>query len=61
MTNNYFYCYSKRMNYFLMALKFTCVSIGINHRTNKKYWVYDKSDKLDSVIQLYNAVKHKYN
>ena len=61
MENNYFYCYSKRMNFFLMALKFKYVSVGVNSNTNKKYWVYNKSEKLDSAIELYNSVKHKYN
>ena len=49
------------MNFFLMALKFKYVSVGVNNNTNKKYWVYNKSDKLDSAIELYNSVKHKYN
>lgn len=61
MENNYFYCYSNKMNYFLMALSFRYVSTNINKNTNKKYWVYDKSEKLDSAIELYNSVKHKFN
>lgn len=59
--NNNFYCYSNRLNYFLISLKFRYLSVGINKNTNKKYWVYEKSEKLDDAISLYNSVKHKYN
>lgn len=56
-----FYCYSNRLSYFLMSLKFRYVSVGVNKNTNKKYWVFEKSQKLDDAISLYNSVKHKYN
>lgn len=49
------------MNFFLMALKFRYISTSVNKNTNKKYWVYKKSADLDSAIELYNSVKHKYN
>ena len=61
MENDIFYCYSNRMNYFLMALKFRYISSGVNNTTNKEYWTYHKSEKLDSAIELYNSVKHKFN
>ena len=61
MENNNFYCYSNRMNFFLIALKFRYISVGINKNTGKKYWVYEKSADLDLAIELYNSVKHKYN
>lgn len=59
--NNLFYCYSNRLSYFLMALKFRYISTGINKNTNKKYWIFEKSGKLDNAISLYNLVKHNYN
>lgn len=61
MDNKYFYCYSDRMNFFLRALKFRYVSSGINSNTNKRYWMYEKCENLDSAIELYNSVKHKFN
>ena len=61
MENNSYYCYSTRLYHFLVSMKFRYVSTGINTNTNKKYWVYNKSEKLDSAIKLYNSVKHKYN
>lgn len=61
MENNNFYCYSTRMYHFLTALQFIYISVGINNNTNKRYWVYNKSEKLDSAIELYNSVKHRFN
>lgn len=61
MNNNCFYCYSDRLNYFLMALRFRYISSNINKNTNKKYWTYKKSLEFDSAIELYNSIKHKYN
>lgn len=61
MENAIFYCYSDRLHYFLMSLKFKYLSVGVNKNTNKKYWVFEKSEMLDNAILLYNSVKHKYN
>lgn len=61
MENTIFYCYSDRLHYFLMGLKFKYLSVGVNKNTNKKYWVFEKSEMLDTAILLYNSVKHKYN
>lgn len=61
MENNIFYCYSDRLYHFLSALGFRYESIGVNNNTNKKYRVYNKSEQLDSAIELYNSIKHKYN
>lgn len=61
MENNIFYCYSNRLHYWLRSLRFPYLSVGINKNTNKNYWTYEKSEKLDDAIRLYNSVKHKYN
>lgn len=61
MESKVFYCYSNRLQHFLAALKFRYESIGVNNNTQKKYWVYDKSDDLDSAIELYNSIKYRYN
>ena len=61
MENNIFYCYSDRLYHFLSALGFRYESVGVNNNTNKKYRVYNKSEQLDSAIELYNSIKHKYN
>ena len=56
-----FYCYSNRLSYFLMSMKFRYVSTGINPNTNKKFWVYEKGKNLDEAIILYNSIKHRFN
>ena len=61
MENTIFYCYSTRLQNFLNSMKFKYVSSSINKNTNKKYWTYQKSETLDSAIQMYNSLKHKYN
>jgi hypothetical protein len=58
---NLFYCYSTRMNYFLMSMKFSYVSNDTHKVTNKKYWTYYKSDNLDKAISLYNSIKHNFS
>ena len=55
--NNYFYCYSSRMAYFIRAFDIKYIDIGINKNSNTKYYIFDKSEKLDKVIELYNKVK----
>ncbi len=57
----YFYCYSKRMAHFIRAFDIKYINIGINKRTNVKYYVFTKSEKLDKIIELYNKVKHSIN
>ena len=54
-----FYCYSKRLSYFIRAFDIHYVSTSINQNTKVTYQVYPKSEKLDKVITLYNEVKHK--
>lgn len=61
MDNNIFYCYSNRLHCFLLSMKFKYESKGINNNTNKTYWTYLKSDKLDKAIELYNSIKHNFN
>lgn len=61
MENNIFYCYSDRLYHFLASMRFRYESIGINSNTQKKYWVYNKSEQLDSAIELYNSIKYRYN
>lgn len=56
--NNYFYCYSSRMAHFIRAFDIKYIDIGVNRNSNTKYYIFDKSEKLDKVIELYNKVKH---
>lgn len=56
--NNYFYCYSKRMSYFIRSFGISYLSRGVNSNTHMPYCKFEKSERLDEVIRLYNEVKH---
>lgn len=57
MSNN-FYCYSDKLFHFIKAFGVDYISIGVNKNTTKKYYVFEKSERLDNIIVLYNKVKH---
>lgn len=54
-----FYCYSYKMQLFLRAMNEKYIGTGINKNTNTKYWTFIKSDRLDSLIELWTSVKNK--
>lgn len=58
MENQNFYCYSNKMRHFIQAFGIPFATIGTNPNTKVRYWVFDKSERLDKVIKLYNFVKH---
>lgn len=62
MENKYmsqnFYCYSTRMSYFIRSFNIKYINVGFNAKSGTKYYVFEKSKKLDKVIELYNQIKH---
>ena len=46
------------MAYFIRSFGIRYVSIGINKKTNTKYYAFEKSERLNKIIELYNQVKH---
>lgn len=56
--NNYFYCYSSRMAHFIRAFDIKYIDVGVNSNTNAKYYLFEKSERLDKIINLYNEVKY---
>ena len=46
------------MAHFIRAFDIRYVNVGINEKTNTKYYVFNKSERLDKIIQLYNSVKY---
>lgn len=56
--NKYFYCYSKRMAHFIRAFDIRYVNVGMNEKSKTRYYIFNKSERLDKVIQLYNSVKY---
>lgn len=59
--NNYYYCYSKRLSHFIRAFEIPYITVRVHATTHIKYYVFQKSEKLDRVIALYNEVKHSCN
>lgn len=57
--NDIFYCYSKRMSLFLRSMKEEYIAVGENQKTHVKYWTFYKSERLDSLIELWNTIKNK--
>lgn len=56
--NEIFYCYSKRMAYFIMAFGERYLFYGRNKNTNTPYYTFNKSERLDNIIKLYKSVIH---
>lgn len=56
--NDIFYCYSKRMSLFLRSMKEKYIAVGENQKTHVKYWTFYKSERLDTLIELWNTIKN---
>ena len=59
--DNVFYCYSIKLFHFISAFGEQCYASKINELTNKRYWVFKKSKRLDDIIHFYNEIKHKFS
>ena len=57
--NDKFYCYSNRLSLFIRSFGVKYIEIGVNAKTKTRYHLFDKSKKLDSIIELYNEIKHR--
>jgi hypothetical protein len=57
----YFYCYSKNLYYFLLSFDEKSEQKRTNKNTGVPYYKFKKSERLDSIIVLYNKVKHSIN
>lgn len=60
LTDNNFFCYSCRLFHFLKSFDEKCYISKINKKSNTRYWVFHKSERLDNLINLYNSIKEKY-
>ena len=56
--NNTFYCYSLRLFHYISAFGEKCYGSKINSQSKKRYWIFNKSERLDRIIESYNTVKH---
>lgn len=57
---NLYYCYSFRLFHFLLAFDEKCLGSNINKCSNKRFWIFNKSLRLDKIIELYNSLKHSF-
>lgn len=57
MNNRFFYCYSFKMNNFLQSMGLKYINKAINPKSNKPYFLYEKSEKLDEFILKWNEIK----
>ena len=48
--NRYFYCYSWTLKEFLLGNGEKSIVAGIHPKTNKRYWVFEGSEKLNSLL-----------
>ena len=47
------------MSLFLRSMKEQYLAVGVNQKTNIKYWTFEKSERLDKLIELWNEIKNK--
>ena len=47
------------MSLFLRSMKEEYITVGENQKTHVKYWTFYKSERLDSLIELWNTIKNK--
>lgn len=52
-----FFCYSKRLQYFLKAFGLDYINGGINKNNNRQYYVYNKTEKLNKLLNKWNDMK----
>lgn len=55
--NQFFYCYSKNLMYFLKSQDISYENDGFNLKSNSKFYKFKKSKSLDEAIKMWNVVK----
>lgn len=59
--NDFFYCYSSRLQKFLALFGVEYVDKKTNNKTGKYYYIYKSSEQLTSLLQDWNTIKVKYD
>lgn len=49
----YFYCYSSKLRKFIRDQGIRWVDKGINNNSGKPFWMFERGNELDEVIELY--------
>ena len=58
MNNKYFYCYSYPLKKYLNKNNLNYITKAIHEKTNKKYWIFESSDALNSLLEEWRKNKH---
>lgn len=57
--DNYFYCYSYRLMYFVKSQGINYIKYGFNKNNGLKYFVFERNSELGHVLSLWNEQKRK--
>lgn len=53
----YFYCYSYRLAFFIKSQGVCYIDKGTNLNSKSKYYKFQKSERLDGIIRIWNQIK----
>lgn len=56
--NRYFYCYSYNLKCFLIENGQRFITNSVNKNTNKKFWVFEGTDELNKLLDIWRIRKH---
>ncbi len=55
LTNNdFYYCYSFTQFIFLTKKEIDFICSGLNEKSNKRFWQYQKTEELQNALKEYN-------
>lgn len=57
--HDYFYCYSYRLMYFIKSCGIDYEKYGFNKNNGLKYFMFERSEKLNNVLDKWNDLKSK--
>lgn len=58
---DYFYCYSRRCALFIRSMGIPYIEIGAHPITGSIYSKFNKSDKLNEILKLWDSIKYKFD
>ena len=57
--NNYFYCYSYRLMYFVKANGINYIKYDFNPKNNLKFFIFEKNEQLDTGLTEWTKLKER--
>lgn len=58
--DKYYFCYSQNLMKFLKDNNEEWICIGVNDKTNRKYWLFEKTDSLKKLLGIFTEKKQKF-